>query len=31
MPAYQVTKDNYLHVVESYTIEYYRVEDSEAI
>lgn len=31
MPAYQVSKDNYLHVVESYTIGHYRGEDSGAI
>ena len=31
MPAYQVSKDNYLHVVESYIIGHYRGEDSGAI
>lgn len=31
MPAYQVSKDNFLHVVESYTIGHYRGEDSGAI
>ena len=31
MPAYHVSKDNYLHVVESYTIGHYRGEDSGAI
>lgn len=31
MPAYQVSIDNILHVVESYTIGHYRGEDSGAI